>query len=481
MKTGSQFRKGRRGYAMKNGKFYSFDRHKVLVLKGWPDPRAWVKSPRKGWRHGRKDADQLFSAFLFQDHERPPVEKPDLDLVELPEYLEPHLMSEEEREKTLSFHRWLHMVGWKEKHLLADFFDQIPVSIRTELMYYSTRKWHVMNLMARCPGAFDLHFSNPALCYALASNWVFHTPGVKQPMRAARSLIRKKQKEALRWLGFPASESARRILRKIDSKALSVESLLYLRQTLTDPGKAKILAHLPRINTGALRLINDVYRYPLLSPRLIEEAAIDREQDEEPYAFLMLQDALRMNRRQGGGFCPERFSSMARLRECHDELSAIMQDQMESDSVQLPEQFPNPPLVGTAEIQPITTLTDLVHEGRTMHHCVASYAQDVVSGMQYIYRVTAPVRATLSLRSKNGNWLPGQIYLACNERVPAAVKKEILGVLMKTPAFKEVDAWVPHNNRGEVVKEMTGETRSVVNNLVNLFTEPVPENLQTGT
>ena len=69
------------------------------------------------------------------------------------------------------------------------FVNMIPEEVRLELLRYSNRKWHLMSILARCPGAMDLSRSNPALLFALASNWAFHRPSVKQPIRAARGLV----------------------------------------------------------------------------------------------------------------------------------------------------------------------------------------------------------------------------------------------------------------------------------------------------
>ena len=104
------------------------------------------------------------------------------------------------------------------------FVHSLPREVREELRRYAERKWHLLNLFARCPGALDLSRSNPGLAYALASNWAFHKPAVARPIRAARSLVHKKQKAILEWLGFPATEPARRILAKIRPKSLRLRS-----------------------------------------------------------------------------------------------------------------------------------------------------------------------------------------------------------------------------------------------------------------
>jgi len=48
------FAKTREGVAFKNGKFCSFSSRRIIVIRAWPDPRAWFKSPKKGWRGTKK-------------------------------------------------------------------------------------------------------------------------------------------------------------------------------------------------------------------------------------------------------------------------------------------------------------------------------------------------------------------------------------------------------------------------------------------
>ena len=52
--------------------------------------------------------------------------------------------------------------------------------------------WQQVEALIRCgESALDLVRSNPALAYLVASNWVFHQPAVRQPLRSARALLRK--------------------------------------------------------------------------------------------------------------------------------------------------------------------------------------------------------------------------------------------------------------------------------------------------
>lgn len=490
------FQPARPGISFKNGKLYEFKKSQVIVLQGWPDPRAWVKSRRKGWHHDRKRADTFFTESLFPEHDRPSLTPPDPAQVECPDHLNRAGYTDEERELYWDWHRKAVVREWKEKHSQADFYDQIPPEIRRALLQYSSRRWHLLNLFARVPGAFDLHVSNPALCFALASNWVFHKPAVQQPMRAARSLVRRKQKHLLGWLGFPATDSARKVLQKINPAAVSVESLLYLRDTLQDPERAKILCHLPRLNAGVLRLVNDIRIMPRLTYRLLEDVSQNFQDYNQAFTYRILIDTLRMDRRLGGDLCPARFGSLRRLRAVHEGLTEqihIIAAQRRAENpeeqtysrAEYPAAFPGPPYAGTSAIQPLTTPEELIQEGQHMQHCVASYAWDIAQGTEYIYRVIDPVRATLSIYTQDQAWRPGQLLRAANKDVPKETKQQVFQELFNSRKLEVTPPKVvrrdlpeaelppapgtPHDGQGQVVTEMTPEVRATVNRVIAWF------------
>lgn len=60
------------------------------------------------------------------------------------------------------------------------------------------------------------------------------------------------------------------------------------------------------------------------------------------------------------------------------------------------ETYP-PPISGTDQIIPITSVDALLDEGKLMQHCVASYIGDVLKKKSYIYMMVAPERATIAI------------------------------------------------------------------------------------
>lgn len=226
----------------------------------------------------------------------------------------------------------------ERRHLvLTQFFDAIPDPEREFVLRFYKRRWHLLALFARCPGAFELAQSNPALAYALANNWVFHQPAVSQPMRAARALVKKKQRSILAWLGFPETEQARKILAKLPPEEISLEGLLNLRRILACPTSLKLLSHASKISNSMLIFMSNAEIRPWLTPIFIEEISSyrirlnfyeDPPTEKGPMKFWeiynYLRDFLRMQEQIQGALFPLR--SIAQLKEMHDEAIKVYND-----------------------------------------------------------------------------------------------------------------------------------------------------------
>lgn len=114
------------------------------------------------------------------------------------------------------------------------------------------------------------------------------------------------------------------------------------------------------------------------------------------------------------------------------------------------EIFPEPPLAGNEAIEPIITYASLKEEGKSMHHCVSSYAPEVFIGKKYVYRVNRPSRATLEIvirKSMNAKgeevrlYSMGELKGYCNNVVPAetetAVREWFTKEIQKTLVLKK--------------------------------------------
>jgi hypothetical protein len=223
------------GIRFRDGKLYLFARSGIIVLRQWPDLRAWRKTPKaRSWRPIRpalhlepcaegwtcrvepreqrvravtggtsirlrlerepeaEDWDPFdpgpFDEFAAGDPEAPdhePAVEPDSAT---PAVALPGTGDGESRRQ------------WSELRRVA-FLQPIPDEVLAAVAPFACRHWHLLNLIARCPGALDLVRSTPALAFALASPWVFRRPAPTQPLRSARALLRRPQHEIAGWLG----------------------------------------------------------------------------------------------------------------------------------------------------------------------------------------------------------------------------------------------------------------------------------------
>ena len=468
-KAAEKFKTGKPGFGYKDGKLFRFEKKSVLVLAPWPNPQSWFKSHRKGWHSSRKRADRVFTDALYAKGDidknllyfeieddanlriwtgDPAVPDPEEVMQfnhyygEGPRYAEDILrLRERVKEKRSKREESKRLVCYI-RHLQAPYFDAIPDDVRDELLRYGSRRWHLLCLFARCPGALDLSRSSPALCYALASNWVFHKPAVRLPMRAARSLIVKKQKHILGWLGFPATETARRIMAKLEPRVLDIKFMLRFRRVFENAELVKWLSHLERINFSVAEMVTTRRNLPFVTPRLLLEASREEEiaGKRNRSASRMLADTLSLSVRAPAAYCPERFSSLRQLEAVHDDLSRQEERQWERERLtqqnELPASFPYPPYAGTENIQPILTPDDLHAEGREMGHCVGVYDERVARGHCFIYRVTSPVRATMEIfLSDRHRWSPGQLSQAGNKPVPKNVAIQLFGDLFASGKY----------------------------------------------
>jgi hypothetical protein len=434
----SDFKEGRQGLTSKNGKLFEFTKRHVLVLSPWPDPRAWFKRRSHGWKATRKWADEVFTNRVLTS---------------------PLLVDEPLQQQLLLDGLPLVPADANEMMLRAEarnckaaqaYRDGIPAEILEELNRYTVRKWYLFNTMARCPGALDLSRSNPALYFALACNWVFHKPAVRQPIRAARSLMYKKQKVILEWLGFPATETTRRILAKIAPEALTVERLLYLRLALANEGVVKVLSHLERINGAVLSLVTHNKLKPYTTPRFLEDVSRDTSRHGQSATVLdLMRDTLKMAEEIQWKDCPRVFCSLQRLQDVHDQLirrlNRMNVDERCKRVASYVTRFPSPPFIGTAHIRPLETPRALIEEGVAMRHCVGSYTNAMNEGSVYIYQVLDPIRATLEIIESEGSWYPGQLYQMGNKSVDKPLAQQLFNTLLqsgRTPmTVRDGDYW----------------------------------------
>ena len=395
------------GINFKNEKLYSFTDRGVAVVRLYPKPAAWKKISNAGsWQHLRPlmnvNSGNIWAwkpkdnNYLYKECPAPP------------------------RCKRKEYKQFFSLIPEREKEALSKF----PV-----------RQWHILSMIARCPGALELAYNNPALAFCLASNWCFHQPPVKKPLRSVRSLLLKKQKQALLWLGFPSTNQAVNILRKLSSNCLNINCMLTLRTLINQNSeKVKILSHLPRINTSIVYLLNK----PALSKHVSFNALVDIGNilvTNTPFIHPIINDILFMFDELKKSTTGLYFKSFKRIVETYFELNKEIRLLYEKDLI-----FPAAPIQGNRHIIPLNKYADLYYESQEQNNCVASMTTKIIQGKVYLYKVLYPERATLALKPiRKGSWEIREITARCNKKV----KKETV---------QTVERWITESTRKEIRK-----------------------------
>ena len=390
-------------YCSDVGKLYNFLPDRIVVISGYP-PRGWQKTQKiPSWRPCRprinipkrnfqKTLDK-YSTFYEQVKNK---------------FLKPDYPYQEVKRK-LSRFAWL------------QWYNTIPLHIRPAVAQYPNRQWHMLSFILRCgDAAYDLAQSNPALAYTLASNWLFHTPPVRQPLRSARALLKpgKKQKDILRWLHFPATKSVRKIFRKIRVKSLNIQMLQSLQQIIQDNDCAKIFSHLPIINRTVIGVLADTEIRDIVTHNFLCEIA-QQQKDEDIGDLYVLRDVVEANTMLRDGR-PIRINRIVDLNNVHDEMIEELNRGEYTYKISN-KPFPKPPIMGNETITPITSAEELRQEGKEQNNCAFSYLARIYKGQSYIYKVLKPERATLSIeKQRGGYWMIGQLLKERNKPVSKA-------------------------------------------------------------
>lgn len=301
--------------------------------------------------------------------------------------------------------------------LRAEYLKSIPEEILAAVEPYACRHWHLLNLISRCPGALDLVRSTPALAFALASLWAFRKPAPQQPLRSARALLRKHQSEIAAWLGFPGDRSTVRILRKLRPSECTIPNLLHLRDLF--PLFPKALRHMQTLTSDSLHIMARSIGQYTLSDTYLAELGASLSPPWLNGETGLLRDVLWLRETIGeaGVFA---IHSHNHLQRYHDHLVERV-GRMDLKLLD-PDPLPEPPFPGVAttglHLEPLTTPSALIIEGRAQSNCVGAYAKRIRRGGLYIYQVLSPERATLAIaRTRNNTWCISEIKAPGNSEV----------------------------------------------------------------
>ena len=347
---------------------------------------------------------------------------------------------------------------------LEAFRATVPPNTVELVEPFPSHQWRLMVFLHFSKEARDLAASNRVLAYALANNAAVRGVSDRTALCHAMRNVRRKQRAICQSLGFPDSEAMVRLMRKIEPESCSPTMLRLLRLAMArDAGALTFLGQLKRVHAGVVYLVVNDSGLQMITPRLIAQVSESEEESRIARTADMLLDIVHqanqmplpvklprlLSTRAVNGFL-NRLSSIRQAQ--HEQLRLAAEREARVKALLLREQqrqlarerearraarrhavkrdeivvFPPPPVPGDDSIRPITNSSDLWRESDQQHNCAGSYAPLVRARQCYIYKVTAPQRATLSIVSgTGGSWVIDQLKLAHNQKVAQATRDAV--------------------------------------------------------
>jgi hypothetical protein len=229
------------------------------------------------------------------------------------------------------------------------------------------------------------------------------------------------RREILGRLGFPATKSAVKIMKKIVVKDICPLDFDILQDLFSFPESVKHLQHLPSICSNAINCLLLDIGTNYLSFSVFNE--IGNRQDAD-HIMTLLSHLEYMSWETNVTI--DNLKSCDAIINLYDELVDLAPSLPEIIKFQNNDKyiFPKPPIETPAStqrdnihIEYICTPKGLSKEGSIQKNCTFSYINEVKSGSAAIYRVFKPERATLMLRNINDVWTITQFLAKGNRPV----------------------------------------------------------------
>jgi hypothetical protein len=293
---------------------------------------------------------------------------------------------------------------WRRRHFRA-FTADLPKEIAPLISNgFSHDTWPLFQLLVSSAAARDVCATEAGarVCFALA--FAHHLLG--QPPKNVAAFCRRwacrKQRDILGRLSFPRAQFSVTALAKVPRTHLSLSGLKDLRMALLMPASRKLCLHMPRLSRALL-----AHLQPRILPfcghaLLVELAALD----PPPWRARRTEEVLAWCEELG--MLPPVFSSVAEIRDLHEQLVEKVRARREAQVIELPA-FPD---VLTPEekerVRPLTDSRAYRNEGEQMHHCLGTFPTHLETAQQgdlYALAIDAPERLTLALgRGGDRRW-----------------------------------------------------------------------------
>jgi len=413
----------RPGYRFCDGKLYAGEEERAYVLHGWPKLLAtrerWSDPRQRGFPQWEVFEPEFRVVLPPRPANRAGFAQP---APQCPRSSEPLLQGLDGASSALK----KRPVWEQRRRAFEGFRATIPEEVARLVEPLRSHQWSVLQLLRDHEAAFELMETNPALVFAIAlaklSEGGMRFRAWNPPIH---ELLRRKRCEILEHLDLPGTRRAVRLLSRVPTRSLHPGIVGNLGTILENPEAAKLAAHLPALNMGVVKIIASCVFGKLASPRFLEELSAVPREFHYPFAYDCLFDIATLPDDPRSILDGPPFRSISEMESTRRQLYEEVFGPPLSAS-----KFPCPPIPGTGEIEPVTTIDELDLEGESQSNCVPLLIDLVLEGKVYFYRVLTPERATLAIAcNSSGTWTIDEIMAAKNTAVSQTTVDAVQGWL----------------------------------------------------
>jgi hypothetical protein len=403
------------------GKLYLFGRSptpggpegSILVLRCWPDPRAWQKSLFPGSKGQLETSNWRGIRPFLSLHEQ-------------------QLGSEASTLPSNS-------LAARRQRNVALAQQRVPDDELAAVRRYSAGShWRLLNLFARAPGFLERVEHQPGIAFLMAHAALFKDRLLTQPYRAARRLQGRRARDILAWLHWSSPRSALRLLSRCRWSCTHPMALISLRQLLVSG--EKWVHHVPRLDSPVIGLLED-HRSVLTLSFLLEVADLQSHAER----LSVVQRMWVMRDPFGDDGAPEPISPFGCMAQFEERWAAWQEAQM--TAVLQGRDWPSdppapPPFAGDSDPQgltvvPLDTWDAIAAHGHRMQNCLSfapPHVPAVVAGRGALYAIAdrtrrgskPAMRASAYLEFRRpGSWQITELERPNNRRCSKAMWRRV--------------------------------------------------------
>lgn len=328
---------------------------------------------------------------------------------------------------------------WPGLRAKADFLAALDPESVALTAPIKSGSWELYCALCRSPALRDVAKDNPALAMLIGQSHRFDA----NRFRAIGRLAKHKRMKIAARLKMPEARDVVRIFAKVPRAECTPFLVNQLCEIVRHVPAARLaLRHVPSLDLSVVLASRHAPAVvtPALLMRLVEAIDTDEALSERVASSLFhsyqglvmhslyLADDLGIRR--------PRFTEIEQIRTWHDQAAvrlarrpAAPREEAEGPAfvarIRAAPRFADdtvfaaPPIPPTQGIIPLRTPAELQQEAAVQRNCLAlsHYAEAVLAGKLFVYRVLEPERGSLAIRKCGDVWLVDELKAYCNEPV----------------------------------------------------------------